>query len=337
EDNTGVINVIINKNKQDLFNIAKDFMLDEIIGVVGVCSNNFVFANNLFYPDIPFSKELKKSPDEVYALFLSDIHVGSKQFLQDNFERFIKWINQEIGSEQQKHIASKTKYVFIAGDVIDGVGIYPNQEKDLTIKDIYEQYDEFTKYIARIPSNIKVIICPGNHDAVRLAEPQPPIPKDLAKNLYELPNVSLVSNPSLIKIHKTKNFPGINVLLYHGYSFDFYVANVDSIRSNGGYDRADLIMKKMLQQRHLAITHSSTLYTPYSDKDPLVIEEIPDIMLSGHIHKASVSHYRNISLICGSCWQSMTEFQEKLGHTPEPCKVPVMNLQTRKIKILNFN
>lgn len=113
------------------------------------------------------------------------------------------------------------------------------------------------------------------------------------------------------------------------------MANVDSIRNNGGYDRGDLIMKFLLKKRHLAPTHTSTLYVP-QDSDDLVIKNVPDIFVTGHIHKSIAANYRNITLISGSCWQSKTSFQEKVGHNPEPSRVPIVNLKTREVKILRF-
>lgn len=171
---------------------------------------------------------------------------------------------------------------------------------------------------------------------MRVAEPQFPIYRDFAEPLYNLPNAIMVSNPALVNIHSSKNFPGFDVMLYHGYSFDYYVAEVESIRANGGYDRADLIMKFLLQKRHLAPAHTSTLYTPDSKLDPLFINKVPDFFVSGHIHKAAASNYRNITLISGSCWQSKTAYQEKVGHHPEPSRVPIVNLQTRQVKMLKF-
>jgi len=335
EDSTGCIKTLVNKTKPELFNAAKDLVLDEVIGVVGVNGQNIVFANNIIWPDIPI-KELKKSPDEVYAIFLSDLHVGSKQFLPKEFNRFLDWINQKTGTSQQREIASKVKYIFILGDLVDGCGIYPEQDTELEIKDIYEQYNECANLLKKIPSHIKLIICPGNHDAMRIAEPQLELYKDFAKSIWELPNILMVSNPAVVNIHSSDKFDGFNVLIYHGYSFDYYVANVDSIRNQGGYDRADLIMSFLLQRRHLAPSYKSTLYIPDSQRDPLVIEQIPDFFVTGHIHKSIASNYKNITTICGSCWQSKTSFQEKVGHNPEPARIPIVNLQTRQIKILKF-
>lgn len=336
EDPTGRRRVLVNKNKPALFNEAKDIVLDEVIGVVGVNVDSLIFANSIIWPEVPTNKELKKAEEEKYAIFLSDLHVGSSKFLPEDFEKFLKWINGEMGNEQQKNIAKNVEYIFIAGDLVDGIGIYPEQEKELITKDIYQQYKECAELLKQIPQHIPLIICPGNHDAMRISEPQPILSRDYAKPMHELTNAIMVSNPSMININSTENFSGFDVMMYHGYSFDYFVAQVDSLRNQGGYDRADLIMKFLLRRRHLAPTHTSTLYVPDTKKDPLVIEKIPDFFLSGHIHKSVTANYRNTTLICGSCWQAKTLFQEKVGHNPEPSRVPIVNLKTRDVKILKF-
>ena len=336
EDKTGIIRVLVSKDKPELFQLAQDIVFDEVIGVVGANGDKIIFANNIIQPDIPLNKELKKSPDEAYALFMSDVHVGSYNFLEEEFNKFLNWINGKSGDEKQKLISSKVKYIFFAGDLVDGVGIYPGQEKDLSIPDIYKQYEKCAELLSKIPANINIIIAPGNHDAMRIAEPQPRLYEDFAGPILNLPNVTVVSNPGMVNVHGNEDFPGFDVMLYHGYSYDYYVANVDSLRNKGGYNRADLIIKFLLQRRHLAPSHSSTLYLPETEYDPLVIDHVPDIFVSGHIHKAVVSNYRNITMISSSCWQAKTEFEEKMGHEPEPARIPMVNLQTREVKILRF-
>ena len=94
-------------------------------------------------------------------------------------------------------------------------------------------------------------------------------------------------------------------------------------------------MKYLLKNRHLAPTHSSAQFSP-SEKDGLLINEIPDIFVSGHIHKSAVAYYNNILVISNSCWEHLTSFQEKMGNKPDFCKVPLFNLKTRQVKILDF-
>jgi DNA polymerase II small subunit len=336
EDPTGHIKILISKNNPQLLQEAKDLVFDEVIGIVGTSGQGIIFANKIVWPDIPSDKELKKAPIEEYAIFLSDIHVGSTYFLEEAFEKLLKWINGEVGNDVQKELAANVKYIFIAGDLVDGIGIYAAQEEELTINTVKGQYDEFTRLLKKIPSDKQIFICPGNHDMVHLAEPQPVFYKEYTQDLHDMPNVTLVSNPSAITIAKTKEFEGINVLMYHGYSFDFYVANVDSIRNNGGYRRADLIMEFLLKRRHLAPTFKSTPYLPAYKEDPLLIRVVPDIFLTGHIHYSAVANYKGVTTLSGSCWQACTKFQEKLGHEPEPGRVPLINLKTREIKVLKF-
>lgn len=335
EDPSGMMKAIVRKDKKESFEPAKDLTMDEVVGVVGSCNGEVFFVNDLILPDIPVS-EFKKGPDDVYAAFISDIHVGSKMFLKDEFLKFVNWINGESGSDEQKREALKIKYLFVAGDLVDGIGIYPEQDNELEIKDIVEQYNECAKYLSMIRKDVSIIICGGNHDAIRISEPQPVLDKIYAAAIYAIPNATILSNPSLINIHAVKGFPGFNVLMYHGYSFDYYISNVENIRLNGGYDRADLVMKHLLQKRHLCPTHASSLYIPDEKHDPLVIEKVPDIFITGHIHKTAISTYKSTTLLSGSCWQSKTTFQEKVGHNPEPARVPVVNLRTRDVKVIKF-
>lgn len=336
EDPTGKIKLMVSKNKKDLWDAAKDLVNDEVIGASGMSGDKIIFADNIVWPEVPSDHGLKKGEIEEYVIFLSDIHVGSTLFLKEEFERFISWIRGEAGSDTQKELAAKVKYIIIAGDLVDGIGIYPSQEVELEIKDIKKQYEEFARLIKQIPVEKHIVMCPGNHDVVHLAEPQTAFYKEYSAALFEMPNVTLVSNPAMVNIGKTETFSGFDVLLYHGYSFDYYVSNVESIRNQGGYHRADLLMKFLLKRRHLAPSFKSTPYFPAHHEDPLLITKIPDFFVTGHIHYSKVANYKGITLLSGSCWQGKTSFQEKMGHEPEPARVPLVNLKTREVKVLKF-
>ena len=180
------------------------------------------------------------------------------------FNKFFDWLNGETGTAEQQNMAQKTKYLFVAGDLVAGVGVYPTQRQDLVISDIYKQYEEVAKFLKRIPPHVKTIIIPGNHDAQRLAEPQPKIDERFAKPLWELPNTMFCASPSTVNIHSSETFSGFNVLQYHGWSYIYYANNVPSIRNSGlnMVERTDLVMKHLLIRRHLAPTHGSSLYIP---------------------------------------------------------------------------
>ncbi|GAG30723.1 unnamed protein product, partial [marine sediment metagenome] len=75
---------------------------------------------------------------------------------------------------------------------------------------------------------------------------------------------------------------------------------------------------------------------PDCKKDHLVIDELPDFFITGHIHRVSCSNYKNISMINCSCWVSQSSDQAKRGIIAEPARVPIVNLKTRKMKIIRF-
>ncbi len=336
EDTTGVISIIVTKTNPGLYSAARDIVLDEVVGASGAMGNGIIFCRNIYFPDIPVTHEFKKSPDEVYAVFISDIHFGIKNFLSGDFMKFVKWLRGEYGNERQRETAGKVGYLFVTGDIVEGVGIYPGQEDDLEIKDIYEQYNEAARYFRMIPERIKIIMCGGNHDAMRISEPQPVFDKKISAGFYGFNNTVIVSNPSVVNIHSSDGFPGFDVLMYHGFSFPYFGSSVPSIAEKGGIFRSDLIMKYLLQKRHLAPTHGSNLYMPDESDDPMVISTVPDIFVSGHIHQIATGNYRNVTIINSSCWVTQSDDQARRGIVPHPSKIPIINLKTREVKIMNF-
>jgi len=122
EDLTGTARIIVSKRNKELFDKAENLAQDEVIGIKGRASNQFVFANEIIQTDF-YGKE-KVCGGEGYALFTSDLHVGSNKFLEKEFTNFIRWLNLETNGKH-KEIAKKCKYLFIAGDIVDGIGIYP--------------------------------------------------------------------------------------------------------------------------------------------------------------------------------------------------------------------
>tara|TARA_Y100000310_G_C20594828_1_gene769962 strand:- start:276 stop:1409 length:1134 start_codon:yes stop_codon:yes gene_type:complete len=327
EDLTGKGLALVNQNRPELYKKAQDIVLDDVIGLRCSGSREMFFVNDLVYPDA-MVLEKKKADEEVHALFSSDIHLGSDRFLEENFLRFIDFVNGKIDHKQD---VKKIKYLFFVGDNVDGAGIFPGQDNFLKIKDIRKQYEKLTELLKMIRKDIRIIMCPGQHDAVRVAEPQPIIDKHFAPGLHEIENLSLVTNPCYINLKE-----GFNILMYHGAGFHSLINDVESLRISNPYDKPAQIHKYLLKRRHLAPTHSGVVYIP-GEQDPLMIRKIPDIMTTGEMHRLDVDSYNNIISIANSCWQSQTPYEEKIGNHPDPCKVPMMNLQTREIKILDFS
>lgn len=328
EDDTGSLPILVSKDNDDLIRYAKNLMKDEVIGVIaekraGASENRLAICRNLIDPGVP-----RKDRKEVDfgTVFTSDVHIGSSTFLEDAFVRFVKWLNGDFGNEEQMEMANNVKYMIVGGDIVDGIGVYPNQDKELAIKDITAQYDEAARLLGDIRSDIKIIITPGNHDASRVAEPQPAVPEKYAKSLYKLNNVEFLSNPSMVSLD------GLEVLIYHGRGIDDMVMGSNDF----SHERNDLVMREFLNKRHLAPLYGERTPLASELEDHLVIDKVPDVLHTGHVHINTYTNYKGIHCINSGTFQTQTEFQKIYNIVPTPAIVPIIDVGG-VYKPLDFN
>lgn len=306
EDTTANIPVLFRKDRP-AFSDAERLIHDEVIGVKGKLSSDgkLFFAELLYRPDIRIDNTPFKSEEPGKAVFISDVHVGSDTFLADSWSRFSDWLAD-----------SDFSYLLIAGDLVDGIGIYPGQESELLIKNIYEQYGAFGAMMRDLPSRMKIIISPGNHDVVRGAEPQPVIPDAFIKRFPE--NCVLVENPALV------NLQGVRVLMYHGRSIDDMIGLIPG----ASYEQSGQMMQEMLQRRHLAPAYGRRTPIAAGKIDRMIIDPLPEILHTGHVHIKGITTYRGVLGINAGTWQSQTMFQHQMNVNPTPALAVVVDLQT---------
>jgi DNA polymerase II small subunit len=291
-----------------------------IMARIGFGKNAGYIIKDLISPDIP-DQASNRSETETYAVFLSDLHVGSKYFMEDEFSEFVSWLSSP------DPIARKIRFVLICGDLVDGVGIYPNQDKELVCQTIEEQLKKVESLLNRIPNYIKIFIMPGNHDPGRRALPQPAIPKKYNLGLWEKENVFMVGNPAVISLN------GVKVMMFHGQSIDDIVKTTPGL----SYDKPTNVMKHLLRARHLSPIYGSQTPIAPEMEDLMVIDEIPDIFHVGHVHRAELDMYKGILLLNSGSWQKQTPFQASVGMTPNPGIALMVNLKTFKVYHENYN
>ena len=139
--------------------------------------------------------------------------------------------------------------------------------------------------------------------------------------------MEFLGNPAFFQIS------GVNVLAYHGRSMDDFVSQLP----NASYEKPLDIMKAMLQKRHLAPVYGGKTPISPEKEDFLVIDSIPDIFVTGHVHATGVEGYRGIKLVNASTWQGQTEYQKMRNIQPDPCKTIVVNLGTGESWINDFS
>jgi len=96
-------------------------------------------------------------------------------------------------------------------------------------------------------------------------------------------------------------------------------------------------MKVLLQSRHLAPVYGGKTPLSPEEKDFLVINRVPDVFHAGHVHVLGYTNYRGVLLVNSGGWQEQTDYMQRLGLTPTPGKVPVVNLQTLDVAVISFS
>ena len=328
DDFSSTLTVIFSGKNENLIKKAARILNDQVICVEGfITEKNVLIASDCIWPDVPIHSKKEHDIPPFSVLFISDTHIGSKYFLIDKFEALLEWLHGRIGTESQRALAQSVKYILIAGDLIDGIGVYPNQEKNLAIIDITEQYNLAADYLKRIPKHIKIILVPGGpHDAVRKAYPQPALSKKYAKALYSLENVILLGNPAQVELH------GVNILIFHGDSIDDLIQVIPGL----SYEKPADIMKELVISRHLTPMYGYSTWIAPEKEDWMVIDEIPEIIHCGHTHVSDFREYRGVILLNSGTFQGETDYQQSLGIKPTPGRIPILNSQTLKVKFIQF-
>jgi len=322
EDPTGLLTAVVQKDSE-IHEQSGQIITDEVIGVTGTSDGNGrIFVKSLLWPDMP-SQSAPLEKGSGCALLLSDLHVGSKYFMAEAWQSFLRWLGGE--DEDPSGLSSQVRYIVIAGDLVDGIGIYPGQEKDLELDDIYSQYQAAARYLNGIRKDIKVIIAPGNHDIVRQAEPQPSLPEEIRSYFRE--DMMFVGNPAWVTLS------GISVLIYHGRSIDDLVLRLRGI----SYAEPEKAMIEMLRRRHLSPIYGSRVSIAPEHEDHYVISRPPAILHCGHVHTVGIARYKGVLVINSGTWQSQTDFQKKMNIQPIAGVVPAVDLASMKVRKLIFS
>ena len=317
EDLSSTMSVFVRKDDPASATIFKD----EVLGISGKFGDDgrMFWVDNVVYPDILPNHQNKGGMefDPVSIAFISDLHMGSKKFLESEWDKMMAWMNTD------DETAQNIKWLVLSGDVIDGIGIYPGHEENICIANSFDQYEMCARKLDELPDHITPILLPGNHDAVRPAEPQPMLEHGVQQKFNSTIHVG---NPARI------NLSGIDVLSYHGKGIDDIVPRVETVT----YDKPQEAMKLMLQKRHLAPMWGERNALSPEEEDQMVIQSPPDIFVTGHTHAHATEWHRGIPLVVSSTFQGETDFMQMMGYKPKMGYLSVYNIQNRQFRIGQF-
>ena len=319
DDTTGSLPVVC--KTRELINEASTLVLDQMlmleISLSKRNSNDFVIKDIIF-PDIP-EHVSSKSGTESYVALISDLHVGSKYFMEKEFNDLLGWLSLD------DDFVRKIKFICIAGDIVDGIGVYPNQDRELIDININSQMSYAAALLQKIPKRMHVFLIPGNHDPGRRALPQSALTN--LRDFQQLENFSIIGNPSLVELNKVK------LLMFHGQSLDDVIATVPGL----SYSKPVEAMKILLRSRHLSPIYGNRTPIAPESEDMLVIDDVPDVFHAGHVHTTQVGRYKGTLIVNSGAWQKQTKFQQTMGITPSPGICILVNLATLQSFKKDFN
>lgn len=313
EDPSGSINVVLSG---DEVAVADSLVVDEVVAVEGRVSGDgeVVYVDDLYFPDVPRGREPETADRDVEAVLVSDVHVGSDTFREDLWREFTSWLQSQ----------GDVEYLLVAGDLVEGVGIYPGQEEELDVVDIHRQYEVCADLFRDVPDDVEVVAISGNHDSVRLAEPQPAPMQEFQEPFPS--NVSFVGNPSTVTLE------GVDVLMYHGVSLNPFAELLPDVE----IEQPETAMVHMLRKRHLAPMYGRVRLAP-EEQDHLVIDDVPDVLHTGHTHTVGASRYKGVDVVNTGAWQSQTAYQKKMNIQPDVGYAAVLDLSTLDMELKRFD
>jgi DNA polymerase II small subunit len=139
-------------------------------------------------------------------------------------------------------------------------------------------------------------------------------------------NVVLVENPALVRLQ------GVRVLMYHGRSIDDMIGLIPG----ASYEKSGLMMEEMLIRRHLAPAYGRRTPIAAGKTDRLIIDPLPEILHTGHVHIKGITNYRGVLGINAGTWQSQTKFQKQMNVNPTPALAVTVDLQTLVPETFSF-
>jgi len=317
EDKTGTLSAFVRMEDS----ASQTLVVDDVIGITGSFGkdSDIFWCDRIQFGDIAPRNQNKGGADydPVSMAFISDIHMGSKYFLEDTWDKMVRWMNED-------ELAKNIKYLVMAGDVCDGIGIYPGQENNLIFDNAYKQYEFCARKLDELPDHITPIILPGNHDAVRPAQPQPMLEPTIQQQFNSAIHTG---NPARV------NLNGIDLLAYHGQGMDDIIPQIDHVT----YEDSVEGMKEMLKKRHMTPQWGERSALSPEETDEMVIHNPPDIFVTGHTHSHAFEWYRGVPCVVSSTMQGQTDFMNMLVYASQKGHLTLYNIQNREAKVVSFH
>ncbi len=310
----------------------RDIIRDTVIGISGVLPKNFregditvFWGKDVIRPGfVPI--KFKPTSDHHKILFISDLHFGSKHFIRSVFAKLIKLLTLQDLNPINENIAAEINTIIIAGDLVDGVGRFSDQKGQISFHSLQTQYENLAALLMEIPSHIQIVVIPGEHDATQTALPQPAIDKQISKALLAIPNLISHGNPLRLSLDE------MNFLVFHGQgNNELFQKQFQKKPLN-----PTLGIRHLLEYRHLCPEYGSFNPLAPFKKDYLIINEVPDVIVSGHFHQAHYEEYKGVKIITCGTFQRGDKKEYNLGENVSIGIVPILDTVSGNVDMIDL-
>lgn len=329
---SGIITNCVMVQDSPSFPEYRDIIRDTVIGISGILPKNFrggditaFWGRDIIRPGFsPTQFNPIKNPHKL--LFIADLHFGSKYFSRSVFAKLIKFLTLQDLDPIYKNITKEIKTIIIVGDLVDGVGRFSDQKEQISSYSLQAQYQGLAKALMEIPSHIQILIIPGEHDATQAALPQPAIDRQISQALLTIPNLTSHGNPLRLSLEKMK------LLIFHGQgNYELFQKSFQKPNA-----KPTLAIKHLLEYRHLYPEYGS--YNPLAPfkRDYLVIDEVPDVIVSGHLHHAYFEEYKGIKIITCGTFQRDNQKKTQLEGKASLGIIPILDAVSGNVEMIDL-
>ncbi|PVZ98682.1 hypothetical protein BB558_005319 [Smittium angustum] len=291
EDETGRINVISDpKGKIPVL------ITGMVVSVLGSSTKDGRFVvEDVEYAGMPVqspvldvSKDRQKHGKSEYVAIVSGFGVTGDSGVSRNMQLLADFLGGLLGGEEMRELSSKIGSLIVAGNSIDGRGVYGgkinekmgklglrNTNDNVLGREVVVEkrsYVELDNYLSQIAGILPVILMPGDTDPVSQSLPQQTFPVDiLLPKSGSLGSLIGTSNPTWLEIDK---------LRFLGTSGQNIRDMEKCVRDIPALDLCEATLKS----RHLAPTGPDTLAMyPSSRGDAMLLDRAPDVYFVGNM------------------------------------------------------
>lgn len=241
-------------------------------------------------------RSLTPPTEDRYIVLVSGLNLAGSADVLFPFELLVDWVSGWLGDVGEQKNQALVSRILFAGNCIRS----QSANRGAALQHVSEGLDQsstldaiklFDDFLQQLTSNIPVDLMPGEFDPSNCTLPQQPLHCCMFPKAAAYKTLHSVSNPYDFEVD------GRRIIGTAGQP-------VDDIASFSRISDRLLILQRTLEWGHLAPSAPDTIRCyPFADKDPFILEELPDVYFAGNQPTFQTKVYKGdnekeVRLIC---------------------------------------